>query len=198
MTLKNPRVRRSLFFENAPAAKRIRRLESQVRRNRPEMHHYTTSTAPTMLANNLNNFHLSNISQGDGINQRSGNRIRIWRIEMSGISDSNTTTHQLIQASGNDVPAISDFTVLGPPLMNDGPLGTKFNVWMRITPAVANVDSSQTFFKKTVKFPKGIIVHYDGGAGSNVVRNRMEFTSINTSGASVACYLSFRVWFTDY
>jgi len=198
MALKNPRVRRSLFFENVPAAKRIRRLESQVRRNRPEMHHYTTSNAPTVPANNVSTQHLTNISQGDGINQRSGNRIRVWRIEVSGIADTATLTHQIISSAGNDVPAISDFTVLGPPLMNDAPLASKFNVWMRITPAVCVTDSGQYYFKKTIKFPKGIIVYFDGSAGSNVVKNRLNFTTINTSGANVLTFISYRIWFTDH
>ena len=114
-------------------SKRLRRVESASRRNKPAMRNKRFITVATIAANSINSVELSAISDGDIVSNRQGNKIKIHRIEVRG-----NCHHQLdcyiIQSHTTTLPTYGNFSSNNGAFLDDEELNTKFSEWAYFKP----------------------------------------------------------------
>lgn len=191
-------AKRKLDFSRVsdmPLKKRLRRVERQVKLNRPEMKHQTVSVSGTITAGTLNVLALTNIAQGDTIAQRSGDRIRVWRIEIRGINDPAVDNY-LIQQHTTTLPTAADFTSTVGAFTLDSLTNTKFTEWKHFGCNLALPVTDAGRFKTSLRFRNGIIVKY-GGTGTQPVDNGLVACQLNRSTNDLVAQYTVRIYFTD-
>jgi len=174
--------------------KRLRYVERQVRLNRPEMKHKTFSATSSIIAGTLATVDLTSIGQGTKINERIGDRIRVWRIEVRGLAD-GILDNYILQCHTTTAPEATDFGSQPGAFVLDSTTNTLFTEWMHYRNS--NVDSTDDPQKYSVKFKNGIIVKYDGILATQCVDNRLFNCHLNRGASPHNVHCSYRVWFTD-
>lgn len=176
-------------------AKRLRYVERQTRLNRPEMKHITHTLNGTVTNGTVNVTGITNIAQGDTIAERSGDRIRVWRIEIRGLSPPNIDNY-LIQQHTTTLPTITDFGSTVGAFTLDSVTNTKFTEWKHFTHNGGVSGLVPGRFRSYQRFKNGIIVKY-GGTGTQPVDNGLVVCNLNRTTTDVAVQFSIRVYFTD-
>lgn len=177
-----------------PTTKRIRRLEAKVRANRPEMRTFLTPFSITAASGAASiTVGLTNITQGDNVNNRNGTRIKVWRVEVRGLGATAARLH-LIQQHGSSTPVYASYTG---DFLNSDVNNTRFTEWAT-HPSTSNPGNSLSIdgnFKFSRKF-KGMVVKYDGSTATPV-ENGLLLQLVNNSGSSETYTGTVCVWFTD-
>lgn len=174
--------------------KRIKRIEHQVYRNRPEMKTITFNSEPSLADNSLVNILLTNIANGSDINERIGDKIRVYRVELRGWTDV-TLDNYLIQCKTTTVPTVANFTTSGGAYIVDSDNTSRFTEWKHYRNQ--HVTGGTTPIKMSHSFKGGILVKYNGPLSTNGVDNQLVFTILNRSGATRQANFTCRVWYTD-
>lgn len=178
-----------------PLNKRVKRVERIQAERRPETKYKDFYIAGAVSTGSIAYVDITNISQGDSFDTRDGRLIKLHRVEVRGGTTSSSTIYTgydvLLQTSkDNSTPAYADYL----PVMGSYPELTKATVWRHQICGGGGSDSMINFVK-SFKYPMKI--HYDGSAGSNIIRNRTFVVVKNDVGAAGAMSIFIRVWFTD-
>lgn len=174
--------------------KRLRMVERSTRLNRPEMKHKTFSITGTITAGTVNVGALTDIAQGDTIAERSGDRIRVWRVEIRGMAEGGVDNH-LLQQHNTSLPTIADYTSAEGSMLLDSSTNTRFTEW-KYFKGYWNGPSSGSVIRVTQKFRNGMVVKY-GGTASTPVDNGLLITQVNRSGVDHEVNYTIRIYFTD-
>lgn len=183
-------------------AKRLRYVEQQSYRNRPEMRTVTlslnaaTSTGGTaMPADTISVGRPCQIAAGTAVNNRSGDRIRVYRMEIRGTCDA-PVDHYIIQCKTSDVPTKDTFTQTYGSYILDSENTNRFTEWKHYRNPNANSNGDPVKFSMSWK--GGIVVKYTGTGSTAVADNELIYCALNRQTASVAnCGVSIRMWYTD-
>lgn len=192
-------ARRKLDFSKVtdmPVTKRVKRLEAKVKAQRPEMKTLVTTinlTAPAgSLATPVN---LTNMLQGDGVSNRAGVKIKVWRLEIRGLSPYDVDNY-VIQYHGPSATAITaaDFTGTVGAFIQPDKLNTRFTEWLHNPSKVDGNGNNR--WKMIQKFPSGITVKYDGNTAT-AVQNGLAFLLLNGSADPKSTLATACIWYTD-
>jgi len=190
-------VKRELFPSSRSMAKRLKRVERMAANNRSEMKSVTFDVTGTIGTGVLSNHTPSFIASGTNINQRIGDRIRIWRVEFRGQGASDLDWY-ILQGHGTDAPVIGDFSgATVSPYILDSARTSTFSEWKHYRNYSLAASSALSPIKFSQKFQYGIIAHYDGPSAGDGVRNRLFITVVNRTGGSRSFDGTIRLWYTD-
>lgn len=179
-------------YAYTPVAKRLKKVERQVRLNRPELKTFSTGLSALLATNTLSVVKPCNIAQGVDVNERVGNKIRVWRIEVRGTCD-NRLDNLIIRKSTATDPVITDFR--GTP--GSYVLDEKRTQFIELVHRQSRDTNSNATFKMSHKFRGGLVVSYNGPAGTDGIDNEVVWCVVNRQAISLATTCSVRVWFTD-
>lgn len=201
MSEKRPFSGESFF---GPLEKRVRRVERRAALNKPEMKNVTiemnalATTGGTLLADNtVTLLQPCRIAEGTGINERIGDKIRVWRIEVRGVADVGLDQF-LIQCHTTSTPGISSFSNQIGCYLLGSETNKRFTEWLHYrnyyTSAFTDNASPVKFQQK---FRNGIIVKYNNALSTGVVDNEVVYAACNRSGGNRVANLTLRMWYTD-
>lgn len=149
----------------------------------PEVKYRETVVRPASLANNgLINYKLTDIAQGEDVNQRLGNRIEIIGVKFlgsAGDGNPNIDLHLVTPFSTTD-PAHTDFSLSCGAAY---PRTKGIEWWHRVHGNSPNHFQTVNLY---YQFKQPLKVHYSGSASTQCIRNLLYFTMHNQSGASIA------------
>lgn len=179
-----------------PVQKRLKRVEAQVKRNRPEMKMSTTLFSGAVpITGGTNNLLVANITQiahGDFVSQRAGNKVRVWRVEVRGTCPPEIDAY-LLQAHNGVAPTNSSF--------NTETIAASF-----VDSSKSNVTHTEWAFRQSrddsdnkiriVRKFKGMELSYDG-ASITATRNNLYLVFRNPTTSTLVVSGYTRVWFTD-
>lgn len=187
-------AKRVLFQDDKGVMTRMKRVERRVNALKPEMKHQTFTIATVITTGApLINANLTNISQGDGQGRRTGNKIKVWRIEIRGVASSQLDT-LVVQSHGGTPPAAANFTAGEGTFITDDDLNTSFTEWRHYR-NLSTQDNGAPY-KLTVRFKTGINVHYDG-ISTTPASNGLYWVGYNGTATDRPVNLTARVWYTD-
>lgn len=206
MSLLGKRKFAEMSFVSPPESQEVRMVPRTRMAGRPkyrartrgptfEMKKKTYNIASTIGAANLNNIILSNVTRGSAINERNNNKIRVWRIEYRGILPGEMDAY-ILQAHQLADPVITDFGSTPGAFLDASVQNTKFTQWKHIQ-STGQATTSSGRARCVLKFPKGLQVHYDGNLATDAIRNKLYFTLVNNSSATLSSSGSICMWFTD-
>lgn len=174
----------------------LTKLKKKVQRLTPELKHYQGGF--TLAQQNNGAFTVSglmvNIQQGDAVNNRSGDKIRVYKIELSGQLKGNNSSMDVLVVKpkvANANPAATDFTT-----PSCGALYNPTKGRTLLTLQEMGTDTTTYNFKRKITFgSQGLIVNYDG---ANMEKNECFIIHQNNTGTNITGIdFSFRIWFTD-
>lgn len=189
-------AKRELFPSKTSVAKRLKRVERLAAANKPEMKTITWAASGALATNTLANVELTNIAQGVGINDRVGDRIRVWRVEIRGTSDPSLD-HYLFQQRTTSTPTVGVFTSTIGAYLADSETNTRWTEWKHYRNLYGGGGGSDLPLKFSQKFINGIIVKYNGSTSTSVVNNGLIYTTLNRDASSRTRAVTIRVWYTD-
>lgn len=200
-------LKRSITLDRDDAAalvKRVKRVERRSALNKPEMKSRTielnawTATGGTAIPVNSVSLNLPcAIAEGTGVNDRIGDKIRVWRIEVRGVSDIGLD-HYIMQNHTTSNPGISSFGGECGAYLLDSENNKRFTEWIHYRNYyTGTVSTDPVSLKFHQKWKNGIIVKYNGSAGTSVVDNAITYCVVNRTGSSRNCSTSIRMWYTD-
>lgn len=174
-------------------AKRVAKVERLARANRPEMQTKTYTLAGTITGGTASVTDLTALSQGDGVDNRSGDRIKLWRVEVRGTADSDLDLY-IIKGNGSVAPTLANFTSANGAYILDSENGNHYieRKHYRNLHAVGSEDP----VKFSVNF-RGMVVKYNGAASTAGIQNKVYFVVVSRNTADSTASLSIRLWFTD-
>lgn len=183
-------------------ARRLKRVERVAARSKPEMQSISFNVNSDVAArggnpvvNGVQFTDITTISQGDLQYNRTGNRIRVWRVEfrghMTGLLDG-----YLLQKHGSVNPDTNTFggSSVGQ-YMASGEQNTRFTEWKNFTQR-ASLNTHTCRIKMAQKF-NGMIVKYDGDSTA-AVNNGLVLAFVNTSNVVSNVNGTARIWYTDH
>lgn len=180
-------------ISSGQVAKRLRKVEAMAKANRPEMQTKTITISGALASGALVNGLLTNILQGSNIDERKGNEIRVWRVEIRGVSDSRLD-HYLLQLHTTSEPTVAIFNSEQGAFLLDNENNVRFSEWKHYR----NFNAADTFGPvRIVQKFNGLRVHYNGTTATSGIRNQLCYTALNRSGSSKQVNLCARIWFTD-
>lgn len=174
----------------APLAKRMRRVERIQRMRRPEMKHRDTTLVGSLVADgSIGLTELTAIAQGDGVADREGASIRVYRIEVRGITSVAGTDFYFVSPKMNNAPTYGDFqSVPGGFINRDA-----FTLWYKKIIGLQGNFVIDGYFR--FRFP--MKVHYSGSASTAGQRNRIWAVVKNDTGGNINYEFALRIWYTD-
>lgn len=187
-------LKRTVTLEGAPSAKRVKRLEKKVAALKPEMKHKHFTLDGTVNAGNFALLDVTALSADDDVDDRTGQRVKLWRVEVRGVSESNVD-FMLVQMHGNTLPVIGDFTGEQGSMIIDQKLNSVFTEWKYFPPSTAYTGETNRV-RCTQSFKNGMVVKYNGFS-SPAVQNRLLVIAVNHSAANKTVDFTARVWYTD-
>lgn len=196
MSTPRKRMAPRVLFPSTPA--KVRRLERQIKAARPEMQSKTVTFSAAVPARSgatsgITQADLTNINHGDGISERSGNRIRVWRIEIRGIMSPDLDGH-IIQKHGTTALDGDKFNAQIGGFLTDAVQNTEFTQWKHFTTYQTN-SGENIRFRAVQKF-RGLQVKYVNTTGAPVDNGLLvAFTNYNTTSKNVNC--TMRIWYTN-
>lgn len=173
--------------------KRLKRVERIANANRGEMKMATWTSSGTVTQGTQNVLDLTSLIQGVGDDQRVGNRIKVWRIEVRGYAIGQLD-HYILQKHGTVNPVYTDFGT-GAYAFVDAGSTNKFTEWLSFR-SLCITPGSNASYREVLKFPMGLVVHYDDST-TQPVQNGVLFVSRNTTTVDYAQNFSLRIWYTD-
>lgn len=175
--------------------KRLRRVERQAYINRGEMKTQTTNISGLVGSGSLSIAKPCLIGTGGDIDQRVGNKIRVWRIECRGTADSRVDLF-ILQKKQTDDPVITDFTTVKGCYLTDSVNTTKFTEWRHYRNQEIGATGDGTV-KFSHSFRNGMVVRYSGPNTTNLADNELQVVAVNRHTASASVTVNVRIWYTD-
>ena len=176
-------AKRALNF-GTPASKRRRTGNTVVLRAgpKPEMKHasYIVSHTGATFAN----LSLSTMAQGTSVNNRVGNKIKIWRITGVLTSAAPVKAHLLMPYDPSATPTSGFSSTSVSDQMN-------YKIWT-LNPSITG---SANVFDVNYRFPSGIVVRYGSSTSTDILKNHLYFQT--NTGASSTVNGQIRIWYTD-
>nr|QXP07583.1 MAG: putative capsid protein [Arizlama virus] len=182
--------------------KRSKRSSFHPRRNflRPEPRHIDFDASSFGLTTTPFTLSVVNIDQGDGIGNRSGNKVMIKSIRVQGTVVYEDTNNSIVLAFGmkkeNGVDPANMYGVA--PVTNWQQTNTlHYKVFWKKRKTLY-IQNPQWNFEKYLKLNK--VVTYTDGDGDNVEKNNIFFYALSDSGAVThpQCVYHIRVYFKDF
>lgn len=136
----------------------------------------------TPAAGTLSVTEISNLTRGEAIDERNNNKVRVWRIEFRGKMHQDLDSY-IIQGHNKTNPDVADFSGNAGGFLTAVRQNVEFTEWRHIQNKTVNGTNSTGRVSTVIKFPKGIIISYDG-TNTAAARNRLHFCTLNGSGAS--------------
>lgn len=190
-------LKRTVTLEpgDMPVTKRLKRIETQVKKNRPEMKFCTVYAGGTGIAGSTTAvYNLTAIGEGDSAGgERDGNKVKVWRVEIRGVISDNLDVY-LLQAHTAAAPTSASFggtASRAAPFLTDGATNVTFTEW-------AHADS-----KLTTSYRYSIIRKFRGmevsfaGTSTTPSRNGLYLVVRNSNTTTEYGGSSCRVWYTD-
>lgn len=173
---------------------RVSRLERVQAQRKPELKHTTAQVNTAVAFNSIQVTHITGISEGTSAFQRTGDEIRIKRIEVRGnTANQQLEVYLLSQHDGSIQPIYSDFTPTIGGMLVDTVYNNTFTEWEH---SLNRFGANGNFhINKFFKYPPK--VHFVGSTATSTNRNRFYIVVKNDSGASVNVEYTARIWFTD-
>lgn len=178
--------------DQGPVAKRLRRVERQVRANRPEMKFTQIGSNAATATAAITAVNITAIAQGDSVNGRDGNKIKTWRCEIRGEVDPLQDVF-LIQSHNGDIPVYADFLPQVGGFVQGTQCNVKFTEWAYMRPSP---DQTTNCPVRIVRKFRGMEISFSG-LSTAADRNALYLVIKNNSGGSLNHNLSTRVWYTD-
>lgn len=188
----------------AALAKKVRKLQTQVRSNSPEVkYHHTTGNA-LVLNNALASVFCTSISEGSAPFKRIGNRIRLLSIEVTGLTGTPIDVYLCKAKDDKTAPATAMFAGTEPGAFA---YPDKLITYKHIVSGNSNSNQvAATFalfpfhFKKS--FGSGLIVEWDGdgtGGYDQCIRNSiwLIFNNRSQSGNTESIKYNIKALYTD-
>jgi len=173
-------------------ARRVRAVEAQTRMNRPEMKCFTSAYDQDITNASSGVMRPCYIAQGDGVDERTGNKIRVFRIDVRGTIHSNIEPF-LIQCKTDNIPSYSTDYANG--YIVEDKNTTEFTEWLKfINMSVTGADTPCRFSKR---FKGGLVVKYNGTTGADYCDNHLVIWLVNPTGTTQSVNLNCRIWYTD-
>ena len=180
-------AKRALNFGTPSTSKRRRTMGATtvVLRTgpKPEMKHTSYTLAHSAVANA--NLSLSTLAQGSDVNNRIGNKVKIWRITGQINSDEPIKAHLLMPYDASATPATGFSSTNVTDQMN-------YKIWC-LNPS--DVTNGPNVYDINYKFPSGIVVRYGSSTSTDVIKNHLYFQTNTPSATTVSGYI--RIWYTD-
>lgn len=182
-------------FVFGATAKRIKRIERIQRERKPEMKFKDFTINSTTLNNAVEVLHITNISEGDAHENRSGRLIKLHRIEVRG---GTLATSAVGKGYGVSLETRRNTT---DPVVGD--YSSAIGGFVDLTKAIswayqlAGAGESDTNIHIVHSFKYPMKVHYSAAEGTSVVRNKTFLVLHNRTSATANFSFSIRVWFTD-
>lgn len=180
-------------YRDVALRKKVRSIERQMYRQRPEMLTATVSISGTVAANAVTNLKPCQLAEGTGVAERLGDKIRVYRIEVRGQCSTNADVYLIQKKSTSDPTAASFGSTKGGYLLDS--LNTnQFTEWRHYRNP--NVFSGGGAIKFSKSFRGGHVVKYNGSAGTNVVADELIVSILNRDTTTSAVDLAVRIWYT--
>jgi len=193
-----PLKKRPYRGDDFSVAKRLRAVEAQTRRNRPEMKHkYIVFAGPGTVATNTSTiYNITDIGQDSTETGREGNRVKIYRVEVRGDCSAGLSCYMLKSINGH-VPVHGDFTggtVASSDFIADAKDGTELIelFFKRPIPGITGVPSPV----RTIRKFRGLDTCYPS-ASTTPSRNGLYFVIRNTSGSTLSFDMVAKIWYTE-
>lgn len=174
-------------------AKRLKRVETMARNNRPEMQTKTFQLSGTLAVGAVSNVILTAIAQGNDINDRKGNEIRVWRVEIRGVSDTGMDNY-LLQLHTTSEPTAASFGPTTGAFLLDNESNVRYTEWKHYRNY--NGTGGGDPLRIVQKF-NGMRSHFNGATTTSGIRNQICFTALNRTATTQDIAVSCRIWYTD-
>lgn len=185
-------VAKRVLFPSERTAKRLKRIERQVALNRPEVKMNDSVVNTNVGAGAIFNLTPCRIAQGDAFNQRTGNRIRLVKIEVRGLLNALLDAY-LLKLHTDALPAAADF---------NGNSGAMINI--NDTNQLTEIQHFRNFNSGSdvlmpilLRRKLNNIVKYNGAATGDLVDNEVVFSILNKDSAAHFASVIVRIWYTD-
>ena len=185
--MSTPRAKRALNFGNTPNKRQkaetmiiYRGLKSEMKfRVTPIVHASTTLSATT--------FNL--ITQGALAQQRIGNKVKIWRLQVIGATSNSTPCRLDItipkDAQQTAPPVTTYQTFLHPPT----------DTTLRTVYLQNGANPNNNGFYVQHKLPMGVVSQFDGAGASDITTNKIRAVFTQPIAGTIEGEL--RIWYTD-
>lgn len=174
-------------------AKRLRKVEALARSNRPEMQTKTITVSGSLATNSLVNGLLTNIAQGNGVDERRGDEIKVWRVEIRGLSDVHLD-HYLVQLHTTSEPTVAVMNSTPGAFFLDSESNSRFTEWKHYRNfSASGTDDGMRIVQKF----NGMRVKYNGSTATSAISNQLCYTVLNRTASTRNVTVTARVWFTD-
>jgi len=174
-------------------AKRLKKVETLARTNKPEIKTVTFVAAGALAAGGIINVDCTNIAEGTASNQRIGDKIHVQRIEIRGIIDPELDSH-IIKCNATTKPSAALFTSGVGTFLLQSELGSRFREILHYRNGQTIDDFSATF---AVNRKLGYNCHYSGQLGTTAQIGCTTVTVLNRTTASKNHAFTVRLYFTD-
>jgi hypothetical protein len=169
-----------------------RTLYRQVLKNRGELHNKQYTGSITVTANSATVLHLTNISQGDDSDARTGRHITVYGYSLRGKLEDRALDCYIIHSKSGIAPVFADFQdIIG------GHLKDESNKDLRIIRDLRNYRAQTTYFRADRRYKKGINTSYSGALGSDVVKNGYYLVFLNTTSGNLTAEYSMNFYYRD-
>lgn len=185
---------RKAIYASKSLAKRVQRVERQLIAQRPEMKKNITTFSGSLATGGVDVNIVNAVAAGDAGNQRDGDRIRLWRLEVRGQLDPLQDVY-LIQSHDGSAPTVNDFsgsTIAGAHILEEYQ-NSRFTEWAYFR---APPDQTTNCPIRLVKSFKGMNVVWSDDP-TTPERNRLYVVVRNVSGATLNHSMSACMWYTD-
>lgn len=197
----NARYRGSKYnrrYGKTSIPRRVQLLEQAYNAIRPELHYADyLATGVTVGPNSVKVENLTNISQGDFRSQRTGNRVRIHKVEIRSTSNSSSATFEeplgqfLLLGKDARTPTIADFGGQLYPMVTADDF-TELKSWS----TKCNIQADSQTTRRVKYFKPPLEVHYETQVSTTAIVNRLYFCCVNNGASNATVNYVIRVYFT--
>lgn len=180
-------------YMSAPVAKRLKRLERKVARNKPETKVKTFAVTATVADASVSVTELK-IENGTYPYAMTGSKAKILRVEIIGTLGSQFADAYLVQSHTDSAPVYGDFTAtVGGSIAQTGAAtrNDEFTIWKQYL----NLGGGSNF-RILQRFKYGYTIHGDV-FNNTTIKNALYLIVKNNSGSSTNISYTARVWFVD-
>lgn len=180
----------------APLHKRLRRMEAQIRSNKPELKHIHSQgngTIVTTAGSNDLTVHMTDIGQGSGVTTRTGNEVLLKWLEFRGYIAPGVDVF-VLQCLTTSAPTTTDFTSSEGSMLATANWNTRFRELMHFNASSLGADGG--YFSKRLNL-RNLKVKYNGSSTTSDVVNRIYIYCINNTGSGAIYTFNTRMFFTD-
>ena len=174
-------------------AKRLKKVETLARSNKPETKSVTFVAAGTIAAGGIINVDCTNIAEGSSSNERIGDKIHVQRIEIRGLIDPDLDAH-VIKCNATTKPTTALFTSGIGTFLLQSELGSRFREILHYRNGQSIEDFNSTF---AVNRKLGYNCHYSGTLGTTAQIGCTTVTVLNRTTAVKNHAFTVRLYYTD-